>query len=176
MLAVRTGGAPENLVAAIRKEVYALDPDQPISDVATMDERFSQSLSQPRFSALLLGLFAGIALLLAAVGIYGVMSYLVTQRTHEIGVRMALGASTRDILKLVVRQGMTLTLIGVGCGLVAAFLLTRFLASLLFEVRSFDPLTYAGVSLLLLAVAFIACYIPARRAARVDPMVALRYE
>jgi putative ABC transport system permease protein len=176
MLAVRTGGAPENLVAAIRKEVYALDPDQPISDVATMDERFSQSLSQPRFSALLLGLFAVIALLLAAVGIYGVMSYLVTQRTHEIGVRMALGASTRDILKLVVRQGMTLTLIGVGCGLVAAFLLTRFLASLLFEVRSFDPLTYAGVSLLLLAVAFIACYIPARRAARVDPMVALRYE
>jgi putative ABC transport system permease protein len=176
MLAVRTTSSPESLIASIRKEVYALDADQPISDVATMEERFHQSLSQPRFSALLLGLFASIALLLASVGIYGVMSYLVTQRTHEIGVRMALGASTRDILKMVVSQGMILTLIGVAAGLVAAFILTRFLASLLFEVKSFDPLTYALVSLLLLVVAFIACYIPARRASRVDPMVALRYE
>ena len=176
MLAVRTQSAPENLIAAIREQVTALDPDQPVSDVATMEERLSQSLSQPRFSALLLGLFAGVALLLAAVGIYGVMSYLVTQRTHEIGIRMALGASTRDILKLVVGHGMILTLIGVGLGLCAAFLLTRFLSSLLFEVSSFDPVTYACVSLLLIIVAFVACYIPARRATRVDPMIALRYE
>jgi putative ABC transport system permease protein len=176
MLAVRSRVAPEQMAAAIRKEVYALDPDQPVSNVATMEERLGQSLSQPRFSAMLLGMFAIVALLLAAVGIYGVMSYLVTQRTHEIGIRMALGASARDILKLVVGQGMTLTLIGVGFGLVAAFMLTRFLASLLFEVSSFDPLTYACVSLLLLAVAFIACYIPARRATRVDPMAALHYE
>ncbi|MBD0372276.1 MAG: ABC transporter permease [Pyrinomonadaceae bacterium] len=176
MLAVRTSSAPESMTASIRKEIYAIDPDQPVSDVATMEERLNQSLSQPRFSATLLGMFAVVALLLAAVGIYGVMSYLVTQRTHEIGIRMALGASARDILKMVVGHGMMLTLIGVGCGLVAAFLLTRFLASLLFEVSSFDPLTYAGVSLLLLLVAFIACYIPARRATRVDPMVALRYE
>jgi putative ABC transport system permease protein len=176
MLAVRSNTAPENLVAAIREQVYQLDQDQPIADVATMDERLSQSLSQPRFSALLLGLFAVVALLLAAVGIYGVMSYLVTQRTHEIGIRMALGASTRDILKLVVGHGMVLTLIGVGVGLCAALLLTRFLSSLLFGVSSFDPLTYAGVSLLLIGVALVACLIPARRATRVDPMVALRYE
>ncbi|HKS29934.1 MAG TPA: ABC transporter permease [Pyrinomonadaceae bacterium] len=176
MLAVRTSSAPESMAAAIRKEVYALDPDQPVSNVLTMQERLNQSLSQPRFSALLLGLFALVALVLAAVGIYGVISYSVTQRTHEIGIRMALGASARDILKMVVGQGMILTLIGVGVGLVASFLLTRFLASLLFEVSSFDPLTYLGVSLLLLIIAFIACYIPARRATRVDPMVALRYE
>jgi putative ABC transport system permease protein len=176
MLAVRTASSPESMVASIRKEVYALDPDQPVSDVMTMEERLNQSLSQPRFSAVLLGLFALVALVLAAVGIYGVISYSVTQRTHEIGVRMALGASTQDIMKMVVGQGMMLTLIGVGVGLVASFLLTRFLASLLFEVSSFDPLTYAGVSLLLVVIAFIACYIPARRATRVDPMIALRYE
>jgi putative ABC transport system permease protein len=176
MLAVRAQVPPENLVAAIRQQVYQLDPDQPVTDVATMEERLGQSLSQPRFSALLLGLFAVVALLLAAVGIYGVMSYLVTQRTHEIGVRMALGASARDILRLVVGHGMGLTLAGIGCGLVAASLLTRFLSSLLFEVSSFDPLTYVLVSLLLIVVAFIACYIPARRATNVDPMEALRYE
>jgi putative ABC transport system permease protein len=176
MLAVRAQGSPENLVAAIRQQVYQLDPDQPVTDVATMEERLGQSLSQPRFSALLLGLFAVVALLLAAVGIYGVMSYLVAQRTHEIGVRMALGASARDILRLVVGHGMGLTLAGVGFGIVASLLLTRFLSSLLFEVSSFDPLTYVAVSLLLIAVAFVACYIPARRATNVDPMEALRYE
>ncbi|HEX8748287.1 MAG TPA: FtsX-like permease family protein, partial [Pyrinomonadaceae bacterium] len=176
MLSVRTASAPESMAASLRKQVYALDPDQPVSDVMTMEERLNQSLSQPRFSAVLLGLFALVALVLAAVGIYGVISYTVTQRTHEIGIRMALGASAQDILKMVVGQGMMLTLIGVGIGLVAAFLLTRAMSSLLFEVSSFDPLTYAGVSLLLVIIAFIACYIPARRATRVDPMIALRYE
>jgi putative ABC transport system permease protein len=176
MLAVRTGSAPENLIAAIRGQVYALDPEQPVSDVATMEERLNRSLSQPRFSALLLGMFAVAALLLAGIGIYGVMSYLVTQRTHEIGIRMALGASTRDVLKLIVGHGMGLTLIGVGCGLVASFLLTRFLSSLLFEVSNFDPVIYGAVSVLLIIVALVACYIPARRATRVDPMVALHYE
>ena len=176
MLAVRTSAAPEKMVTAIREQVYALDPDQPVADVKTMDERLNQSLSQPRFSALLLGLFAVVALLLAAVGIYGVMSYLVTQRTHEIGIRMALGASPQDVLKLIVGHGMGLTLIGVACGLCAALLLTRFLSSLLFNVSSFDPATYAGVSLLLILVALVACYIPARRATRVDPMEALHYE
>ena len=176
MLAVHTNSSPEKFVPAIRELVRKLDPDQPITDIATMEERLSQSLSQPRFSALLLGLFAVIALLLASVGIYGVISYSVTQRTHEIGVRMALGASSRDILKLIVSQGMGLTLIGVGCGICAALLLTSFLSSMLFEVSSFDPVTYVVVSLLLIFVAFLACYIPARRATRVDPMAALRYE
>ncbi len=175
-LVVRATGDPANLTAMIRREVQALDKDQPIYDVKPMAQRIGETTTPARLGSFLFGLFALVALTLAAVGIYGVMAYSVTQRTHEIGVRMALGAQGSDIARLIVGQGLVLILIGVACGLALALALTRALSSLLFDVSATDPLTYAAITLLLAVVALVACYIPARRAMKVDPMVALRYE
>jgi putative ABC transport system permease protein len=176
MLAVRSPLPVDSLTAAIREQVRALDRDQPITNIATMETRLSRRLSEPRFSALLLGLFAAVALFLAAIGIYGVMSYTVTQRLHEIGIRMALGATRRDALRLMIGQGMKRALLGVGLGLAGALALTRLMRQLLFGVSATDPLTFAGVALLLMFVALLACYLPARRATKVDPLIVLRSE
>ena len=175
-LMIRTEGSPEAVAAAVRREVLALDRGQPVYSVRTLPAVMSEAVAAPRFRTLLLGAFAALALVLAVVGIYGVMSYAVTQRTHEFGVRMALGAQGTDVLKLVVGRGMALALAGVLLGLVASFALTRVLAGLLYGVTPTDPVTFACVSLLLMTVALAACLIPARRAAKVDPVVALRYE
>ncbi|MGB7921783.1 MAG: ABC transporter permease [Pyrinomonadaceae bacterium] len=173
---VRTASDPVNLMAAIRQEVWAVDRDQPVANVETMRQLVANSVASARFNTLLLGVFASVAMILAAVGIYGIMAYSVIQRTHEIGIRMALGAGRRDILRMVVGQGMTLAVVGVAIGLLASFALTRVMSSLLYGVTATDPLTFAGVALALVVVALLACYIPARRATKVDPMVALRYE
>jgi putative ABC transport system permease protein len=173
---IRTQGDPSNIVGAVRQEVKALDPDQPIASVRLMTEWVDSSVAAPRYRTTLLALFAALAMILAATGIYGVMSYSVAQRTHEIGVRMAMGARQFDVLKLVVRQGMLLTVIGVVVGLAGAFALTRVMSTLLFGVTAKDPLTFGVVAALLIAVAFLACFVPARRATKVDPLVALRYE
>jgi putative ABC transport system permease protein len=169
-------GDPLNLVGAIRREVHAIDPEQPVAAVRTMNDWIDRSVATPRYNTLLLGLFAVVALLLATTGIYGVMSYVVGQRTHEIGIRMALGARRWNVLGLVLRQGMVLVLIGVVLGLFGAFAVTRVMSSLLFGVTAKDPFTFAVVAVLLAVVAFVACYLPARRATKVDPLVALRYE
>jgi putative ABC transport system permease protein len=175
-LAVRTSIEPMRLVPAIRQEIAALDRTVPVTGERTVEEILSKMTARARFNTTLLGSFAAIALLLAAVGIYGVLSYSVTQRTHEIGIRLALGAQARDMLWLVVKQGLSLALLGVALGLVASFGLTRLLATLLFGVGATDPPTFAGIALLLTGVALLACYIPARRATKVDPLVALRHE
>jgi len=167
---------PTALGGALRDVLKGMDKDLYIPGTKTMDELRAASVAERRFSTLLLAVFAGVALLLAVVGIYGVTAYSVTRRTHEIGLRIALGAQAADVLKLVVGQGMFLALVGVAVGLAASFALTRVMANLLYEVSATDPLIFAGIALLLTAIAFIACYLPARRATKVDPMIALRYE
>jgi putative ABC transport system permease protein len=174
-LAVRAAN-PENLAPAIRGQVKAMDPDLPIINVRTMTEVISRSVWQPRLYTILFGVFAAVALALASIGIYGVMAYSVSERTREIGIRVALGAQRRDVLKLVVAQGMKLALIGAVIGLGAALALTRLMQSLLFEVSATDPLTFAGLAAFLTVVAMLACYLPARRATKVDPTIALRCE
>jgi predicted permease len=175
-LAVRTHSDPHNAISAVSAAVHQVGPDVPIVEVLSMDDVIAQSMSPQRFNLLLLASFAGLALLLAAVGIYSVLSYTVRRRVREIGIRMALGAERRDVLRLLVGQGFELALIGVGFGIAGAFALTRFLSRMLYGVKPTDPLTFAFVSMVLLAVALLASYIPARRATKVDPMVALRYE
>jgi putative ABC transport system permease protein len=175
-LIVRATADPVNLTAAARREVQALDPNQPVYSISTMERTIDESLSTQRLSMTLLAVLASLALILAAVGIYGVMSYTVTQRTHEIGIRLAIGAQPRDVFRLVLGHGMTLTLIGVVIGLMGAFGLTRLMTRMLFGVEPTDPTTFAAIALLLTGVALVACYLPGRRATRVDPLVALRYE
>jgi predicted permease len=175
-MVVRTTARPEGLIGAIRGEFRNMDPNLPVSDVKTMSEHMNLSLFPARAVAALLVAFGLLALTLAAIGIFGVMSYSVSQRTREIGIRMALGAGAKEIFKLVIGTGMTLTLIGAGIGLAFALLGTRLLSSLLYSVSAVDPLTFVGVTLLLALVAFLACYFPARRAMKTDPMIALRYE
>ena len=173
---VRTKTDPLSVSSAVRQAIWSIDKDLPFTEVQTMEQRLSQSFAGRRFHMILLGVFAGLALVLSLVGIYGVMSYAVAQRTREIGVRMALGAERLHVLRLVLGHGLVLTLIGVGLGLAGAFALTRFLASLLYGVGPTDPVTFAIVPLLLIVVAILACYLPAQRATKVDPLVALRYE
>jgi putative ABC transport system permease protein len=175
-LVARTGADPASLAAAIEKEVHAVDPTQPVSEVKTMTQAVEEAAARPRFNLVLLGAFAALAVVLAAVGVYGVMAYSVSQRTHEIGVRMALGARQSDVLALVLRQGGTLTALGIALGLGSSLVVTRVMQGLLFEVSATDPMNFAAVALLLAAIALAACYLPARRAARVDPMIALRQE
>jgi ABC-type antimicrobial peptide transport system permease subunit len=173
---VRAESDPRALAAAVRSAIRSADKTAPVFNVSTLDEQLRGLTAPMRFETALLGAFATLAMLLAAIGIYGITRYSATQRTHEIGVRMALGAKRADVLTLVVGHALQLTLAGVGIGLVGAVALTRFLSSLLYEVKPTDLITYVIVSLALTAVALIACYIPAYRATKVDPMVALRYE
>jgi predicted permease len=175
-LVVRSPGDPSALAAALRDEVSAVDKDQPLSEIATMEQLFAKAVAPQRFNLMLVGLFAALALTLATVGVYGVIAYSVTQRAQEMGVRLALGASSRDILRLIIGQAMRISLLGVGLGLIAAIGLTRVMTSLLFEVSATDPVVFVGLAILLIGVTLVASYIPARRATKVDPLEALRYE
>jgi putative ABC transport system permease protein len=173
---IRTTGDPAEMAPAARRVLRAIDPNQPVSAVRTMNEVMADTVSRARFNTLLLGIFAGLATLLSAIGIFGVMNYSVTLRTREIGLRIALGAQPGEVLKLILRQGLLLTMIGIAIGLAGALALTRIMSGLLFEVGSTDPATFAAIVLLLAFVSLIACYLPARRATRVDPLIALRYD
>jgi putative ABC transport system permease protein len=174
--AVRTAGDPTRVLPAVRSALHAIDQDVPIFDISTMDANIANSMGQRRFAMMLLGLFAMMAVVLASIGIYGVMSYSVTQRAHEIGIRMALGAARRNVLRMVMGQGLVLVGAGVLIGVVGAFGLTRLIASQLFGVRPTDPTTFILVALTLVGVAVVATFVPAMRATRVDPVVALRDE
>jgi putative ABC transport system permease protein len=176
VLVARVEGDPQGAVARLRGVVQSLDPSMPIFDAKTLTEHMQIPLFPARMAAIVLGSFGVLALVLAGIGIYGVMSYVVAGRTREIGLRMALGADRRSVLRLIVGQGMTLAVIGLGVGLLVAAAFTRLLSSQLYGVSPADPVTFAGVAALLAVVAFLACYIPARRATKVDPMIALRYE
>jgi putative ABC transport system permease protein len=175
-LAIRSAIDPLSLTGAVRGAVQAIDPSLPLYEVMTMERRLADSVATRRFNLILLGAFALLALALASVGVYGVISYVVTQRTHEVGIRMALGAEAVDVRRLFLKQGMRLVLVGVVAGLVGAFALTRVMTTLLFGVAAADPLTFAGAAVLLILIALAACYLPARRATKVDPVIALRYE
>ena len=176
VVALRTTGNPLNLADAARREVLNVDPLQPVQDLQTMETVLDDFVAQPRFNMILLGTFAALALILSAIGVYGVMAYTVTQRTHEFGIRMALGASSGDVLRVVISQALRITLIGLAVGVVGAFAATRALGSMLWGVKASDPATFAGIAVLLAAIAILASYLPARRATKVDPMIALRYE
>jgi putative ABC transport system permease protein len=173
---IKGASDPNQLISSVRGAVREIDPDQPIYSPRTMDDIRAESVAPERLNLTLLSLFAGIALVLAIVGIYGVMSYSVTQRTHEIGIRMAIGARPLDVFKMILSHGMKLALIGVGVGLVLAFLLTRLMATMLFGVQPTDATTYGAISILLIGVALLACYLPGRRATKVEPTISLRYE
>jgi putative ABC transport system permease protein len=175
-LVIRTAGDPKSVITAVRAQIFAFVPNLPLYDVKTMAEREAVTVAQPRFQTLLLGLFAALAVTLAAIGIYSVIAQLVAQRTHEIGIRMALGAQPATVLRLVLREGLVVGLAGLALGLAATLAVVRLLSGLLYEVPAFDPATFLGASMLLMAVVLAACYIPARRAARLDPMIALRCE
>jgi len=174
--AVRTQADPAAMTQAVKGQIWKVDAQLPITRVQTMDEVSAASFDARRFNMLLLTLFAGLALVLAAVGVYGVMSYAVTQRTHEIGIRMALGAQVGNVMRLVMQSGLVIAMVGVAIGLAGAFALTRLMRTLLFAVEPTDKATFAGVSICLLLIALAACYLPARRATKVDPLQALRYE
>ena len=165
---------PLTVASGVRQAVEALDAELPVYAVRTMNDYVSDAVAPNRFALVLIGVFAGVALVLASIGLYGVISYLVRQRTREIGIRMAFGAAGQNIVRLIVAQGMTMAIVGVGIGLAAAFVVTRVIDNLLFGVTATDPITFGGIAALLLAVSVLACYLPARRAMKVDPMVALR--
>jgi putative ABC transport system permease protein len=175
-MVLRTGNDPRSLANSLATAVHEIDANQPLVKIRTMEENVATSVAQPRFRTVLLAILAGLALLIAAVGIYGVMAFSVSQRTREIGTRMALGSTPAQVFQLVIRDGLRLTVVGVVLGLAGAAAVARYLSSMLFEVSFVDPLTIVAMSVLLMVVALIACYIPARRATRVDPTVALRYE